>query len=129
VLKYSSAVVQGWRVDPDRVVGVLAGIDDDGAKLASTPKRADELYLAHASLRVDGRATVAHAWGGFLEERRRVPGALIGVLASSAEALTEATVAVVSGDELMAADFEGAEASALERWGIDSILAYGGGSF
>lgn len=124
-------MTDGWSVDPDRVVGVLAGIDDEGTELARAAASIDELVYARATLSVDGRTALSNAWGAFLEERRLVPGTLMHTLAASAAALTEATVAVVAGDEQMAADGRAAsvaaEATALDEWGIDSPDAYGNG--
>lgn len=120
-------MAETWRVDPDRVVGVLAGIDDDGVELARSVGRVEELLYSRSSLSVDGRTALANAWSAFIDERRLVPGTLMHVLASSAQALTEATVAVVAGDEQMASDGREATARALDEWGIDSATAYGEG--
>ncbi|MFE7844389.1 DUF6507 family protein [Microbacterium sp. NPDC057407] len=121
--------MDGWRVDPDRVVGILAGIDDAGSVLTRAAKDVDALYPAPVSLALDERTSVATAWTDFFEDRRAVPGKLIHVLSSSATALSEATVAVIAGDERMAADAAVAERQAFDRWGLDSSVAYGNGMF
>lgn len=117
----------GWSVDPDRVVGVLAGVDDNGSGLASALKQADELAFSASSLSVDGRTTLSNAWAAFIDERRMVPGKLMHVLASSARSVSEATVAVVAGDAEMESNARTAEERALTEWGIESMDAYGGG--
>ena len=117
----------GWSVDPDRVVGVLAGVDDEGVQLAAAAASLDEAVYAGGGLSADGRTVLSNAWQAFLDERRLVPGQLMHVLAASAQSVTEATVAVVTGDERMASDSRTAEATALDEWGIDSAAAYGDG--
>jgi hypothetical protein len=122
--------MSGWRVDPDRVIGVLADIDDDGADLAQAGTDVQNLaWEGGAGLKADGRTTVANAWTAFLEDRSLVPGKLTHVLSSAAAAVTEATVSVVSGDEEMAGNGRDAEALALERWGIEPPAAYQSGPF
>jgi hypothetical protein len=117
--------MSGWRVDPDRVVGILAGVDDEGARLAQAVTDTDALAWNHAAtLSVDGRTAVLHAWQAFFDDRRLVPGKLIHVVTRAASAVTEATTAVVAGDETMAGDSRRAEEYALENWGIDSPWAY-----
>lgn len=120
--------MEGWRVDPDLVVGILAGIDDEGVDLALAAVSMNELaFEGGAGLKVDGRTTLANAWNAFLDDRRLVPGKLIHVLSSSAQSVTDATVSIVTGDEQMAGDGRDAETYALAEWGIDSSDAYGNG--
>lgn len=115
----------GWSVDPDRVVGVLSAIDGDGGNLTLAVAEADSLiWDGGPQLQADGRTTLSNAWNYFLENRRDVPGKLIHVISSSAEAVTAATTAVVSGDEQMSSSAREAEAFALEEWGIDEVWAY-----
>lgn len=119
-----------WRVDPDRVIGVLAGIDDDGIALTQAVTDVQSLaWEGGAGLKADGRTTVANAWNTFLDDRMLVPGKLIHVLSAAAVAVTSATTAVVAGDEQMAGDARNAEALALERWGIEPAAAYQGELF
>jgi len=120
-------VTDGWSVDPDRVMGVLAGVDDAGASLEGAGKAMDELSFSASSLSVDGRTMVSNAWASFVGERRLVPGKLMHVLASSARSVTEATVAVVAGDAEMETNAATAEERARVEWGIESDVAYGGG--
>ncbi|MDW4574012.1 hypothetical protein R8Z57_14625 [Microbacterium sp. M3] len=120
-------MTDSWSVDPDRVIGVLAGVDDEGVELAEAAAAMDRLAASGATLSVDGRTTLSQAWEAFLDERRLVPGKLMHTLAMSAQALTEATTAVVAGDARMMSDGRDAEARALDEWGIDSPNAYGGG--
>ena len=114
----------GWSVDPDRVAGVLAGIDDEGVHLATAAASLDEAVYAGAGLSADGRTVLSNAWQAFLDERRLVPGQLMHVLAASAQSVTEATVARWTKK---ASDGRAAEATALDEWGIDSAAAYGNG--
>lgn len=122
--------MDGWRVDPDRVIGVLAGVDDEGAGLARAATDIDALAArGSAGLNPDGRTAVANAWQNFIDERRLVPGKLVHVLTSSARAVGEATVAVVAGDERMASDTRQVGQYALEQWGIETELAYMSGVY
>ncbi|KTR94348.1 hypothetical protein NS220_09390 [Microbacterium testaceum] len=123
------AIVGDYRVDPDRVIGVLASVDDAGAGIADAISGIDALALEGGSLSVDGRRTLSAAWGDFLEERRLVPGKLAHIVASSATAVTEATTAVVAGDVEMSVTAGEAESRALDDWGIDSLDAYTSGVY
>ncbi|WP_230007813.1 DUF6507 family protein [Microbacterium sp. Bi128] len=114
-----------YRVDPDRVIGVLAGADDAGAGIARAITDIEDLAMDGQSLMADGRRTLASAWGDLLEERRSVPGKLAHTVAAAASAVSEATTAVVTGDLDMSVSSREAEARALDQWGIDSPLAYG----
>lgn len=117
--------MSGWRVDPDRVIGILAGIDDEGVHLEQAVTDTDALAWENdAALSVDGRTRLLHAWQAFFDDRRLVPGKLIHVVTRSASAVTGATTAVVAGDDTMAGDTRQSEQHALDSWGIDSVLAY-----
>ncbi|WP_278101664.1 DUF6507 family protein [Microbacterium proteolyticum] len=119
------AIVEDYRVDPDRVIGVLASVDDAGAGIARAITDMDDLAMDGHSLVVDGRRTLASAWGDLLEERRSVPGKLAHTVAAAAAGVVEATTAVVAGDLDMSVSSREAESRALDEWGIDSPLAYG----
>ena len=114
-----------WGVDPDRVVGILAGVDVEGETLCRAFRDMDTLSSESTSgLAPDGRTSVESAWKDFLSERHRVPGILLRALSRAAGSLTKATDAVVTGDEQMATTMRSTEVNAFERWGIDSADAY-----
>lgn len=48
------AIVEDYRVDPDRVIGVLASVDDAGAGIARAITDMDDLAMDGQSLVVDG---------------------------------------------------------------------------
>ncbi|MDI9890392.1 hypothetical protein [Microbacterium sp. IEGM 1404] len=121
------AIVGDYRVDPDRVIGVLAGVDDAGAGIARAIDETETLALEGLNLVVDGRRTLASAWSDFLDERRYVPGKLANIVAASASAVSEATTAVVTGDVDMSFTTAEAESRAVDEWGIDSSVSYGRG--
>jgi len=118
------AIVGDYRVDPDRVIGVLAGVDDGGAGIADAIAEIDALASDGALLSVDGRRALSAAWSDFLEERRLVPGKLAYAVAAAASAVSEATTAVVTGDVEMSVTAGEAESRAWGEWGIDSPDAY-----
>lgn len=109
-----------YRVDPDRVIGVLAGVDDAGAELTTAIAGMNDAAVDGAHLVVDGRRTLFAGWWGFLEERRSVPGRLARAVASAAAAVNAATVAVVTGDVNMMLSTRDAEARAQDEWGFPS---------
>lgn len=121
------AIVSDYRVDPDRVIGVLAGVDDAGAGIAQAIIDMENLALEGQSLVTDGRRTLASAWSDLLDERRYVPGTLAHVVAAAASAVSEATNAVVAGDVDMSVSTAEAESRALDEWGIDSSVSYAQG--
>lgn len=95
----------GYRVDPDGVLGLVAGLDDLGADFESAYRGIDDAATSGpSSLTVEGRMVVAKAWRTFMEDRRVVPGAVMYSISSSAQAVGDATVAIVAGDEQMAHD-------------------------
>lgn len=122
-------MTDGWSVDADRVLGILAGVDDAGSGLADAANGMDEMLYSASSLSVDGRTAVSNAWADFISERRLVPGKLMHLLASSANSVTEATVAVVAGDAEMETNAIAAEERARVEWGIESVAAYTGGPY
>lgn len=94
-----------YRVDPDGVLGLLAGLDELGGSFESAHREIDQAAAeGTAALTVDGRTTVASAWRTFMEDRRMVPGAIMYSINSSARAVGGATVAIITGDEQMARD-------------------------
>lgn len=121
------AIVSDYRVDPDRVIGVLAGVDDAGAGIAQAIIDMENLALEGQSLVTDGRRTLGSAWSDLLDERRYVPGTLAHVVAAAASAVSEATNAVVAGDVDMSVSTAEAESRALDEWGIDSSVSYAQG--
>lgn len=121
------AIVRDYRVDPDRVIGVLAGVDDAGAGISQAIDDMDSLALEGQTLVVDGRRTLASAWSDLLDERRHVPGKLAHIVAAAASSVSEATTAVVTGDVDMSVTTAEAESRAMDEWGIDSLVAYGQG--
>lgn len=65
------AAVSGWRVDPARVPGVLAGVDEDGARLEQVVDATDEMVSnGLSSPQLDRGTAVASAWQDFFDERR-----------------------------------------------------------
>lgn len=122
---------EGWRVDPDGVAGVLAGVDDTASRFE---KSRDEIEKAAfeggGTLVADGRRSLASAWEAFLEERRLVPGKIMYAVNTAARAVEEATVVVVTGDEQMERDLQASESMALPDWAQGALgplgLAHGG---
>ncbi|MBM3716201.1 MAG: hypothetical protein FJW64_10820 [Actinobacteria bacterium] len=105
-----------YRVDPDRVIGVLAGVDDVGAEMAPAISGMTDAALDGDGLVVDGRRTLLAGWWAFLEDRRSVPGRLARVVAAAASAVSTATAAIVSGDVDMAVNATDAETRAVREW-------------
>jgi hypothetical protein len=94
-----------YRVDPDGVLGLLAGLDELGGAFESAHREIDGAAAdGPTSLTVDGRTAVVGAWRTFMQDRRTVPGAIMFSISSSAQAVGDATVAIITGDEQMAAD-------------------------
>lgn len=127
IVTMKGAIVSDYRVDPDRVIGVLAGVDDAGAGISQAIDDMDSLVVEGQSLVVDGRRTLASAWSDLLDERRYVPGKLAHIVASAASSVSEATTAVVTGDVDMSVTTAEAESRAMDEWGIDSSVSYGQG--
>ncbi|GAB3630799.1 hypothetical protein GCM10027421_01520 [Microbacterium shaanxiense] len=114
-----------WRVDPDGVLGVLAGIDDLGPQFESAYTGIDDAATnGRAALTADGRTVLSSAWEAFMSQRRLVPGKLMHSVSGSAAAVGEATVAIVAGDEQMADNVSTAEKHAEDAWGIAPYAAY-----
>lgn len=114
-----------WRVDPDGVLGVLAGIDDLGPQFESAYTGIDDAASSGgAALTADGRTVLSSAWESFMSQRRLVPGKLMHSVSGSAAAVGEATVAIVAGDEQMADNVTAAERHAEDAWGIAPRAAY-----
>lgn len=113
-----------WRVDPDRVLGILAGIDEDGARLVTASDEAREIAASSSSLQVDGRSVMSSAWSTFWAERQSVPGKMVTVIGRAAEGVSAATVDIIAGDTNMAQTEEEAAAHALDAWGIHQMGDY-----
>lgn len=115
----------GWRVDPDGVAGVLADLDDAGSQFEkSRVQIEDAAFTGGDALAADGRTALTSAWSTFMEDRRLVPGKIMYAINAAAQAVSEATVAVVAGDEEMAGSLQTAERNAESEWGIAPERAY-----
>lgn len=114
-----------YRVDADGVLGILAGLDDLGDEFEKAARDIDEVADDGATaLAVDDRTVMSRAWTAFMDERRSVPGKIIHTINVSSQAVSEATLAIVAGDEQMATDTEAAQDHAEDAWGIAPSLAY-----
>lgn len=114
-----------WRVDPDGVLGVLAGVDEQGLELVSAHDALDAAAADGGStLSIDGRTTLSQAWDEFMSSRRLIPGKLMYVLKNSSAAVSDATVAVVTGDDQMSDDLSSAQQHAQDAWNIAPEHAY-----
>ncbi|MFJ2367747.1 DUF6507 family protein [Microbacterium sp. NPDC087665] len=113
-----------WRVDPDGVLGVLAGIDDLGPDFESVQTGISEAAMAASTLSVDGRTALSSAWEAFMEMRSLVPGKIMHSVRVAASGVGSATTAIVAGDEEMAADTQAAQSRAEDAWGIALPSAY-----
>ncbi|MFJ4254558.1 DUF6507 family protein [Microbacterium sp. NPDC090003] len=112
---------EGWRVDPDGVAGVLTGVDDTASRFEQSREEIEEAaFEGGGTLIADGRTTLSSAWEVFLEDRRLVPGKIMYAINAAAGAVSEATVAVVAGDEQMAGEMRAAAQRAEDAWGIGS---------
>ena len=116
--------MRDWNVDPDGVLGVLAGVDDQGPAFQSAHDDFDGLSSSGGSLVVDGRDVLAQAWETFASDRRLVPGKLMHAVRSAAGAVSAATIAIVAGDDEMAEDQYAAGQYAEQEWGIAPAAAY-----
>ncbi|MGO2750184.1 MAG: DUF6507 family protein [Pseudoclavibacter sp.] len=115
-----------WRVDPDGVMGVLAGLDELGASFEAASTAAADAASGSSSLVVDARPVMSEAWSSFMTERSTVPGKVMFSVCDAAQSLAEATSAVVAGAELMSAETTAASAHAFDAWGIAVPSAYAG---
>ncbi|KJQ53397.1 DUF6507 family protein [Microbacterium sp. SA39] len=114
-----------WRVDPDGVAGVLAGIDDLGLDFEKVHSEIDDAASAGESvLSIDGRTALSHAWSSFMSDRRLVPGKVMYAISAAAQGVGAATVAIIAGDVEMAGNVEAAERYAEDAWGIAPRGAY-----
>jgi hypothetical protein len=113
-----------WRVDPDGVLGVLAGIDDLGPDFESAQNGISEAASAASTLSVDGRTVLSSAWAAFMESRSLVPGKIMHEVSAAASGVGAATTAIIAGDEEMAADTQAAQSRAEDAWGIALPSAY-----
>lgn len=114
-----------YRVDADGVLGILAGLDDLGDEFEKAVRDIDEVADdGTTALAIDDRTVMSRAWTAFMDERRSVPGKVIHTINVSSQAVSEATLAIVAGDEQMATDTEAAQEHAEDAWGIAPSLAY-----
>ncbi|MFK0403250.1 DUF6507 family protein [Microbacterium sp. NPDC090225] len=117
---------EGWRVDPDGVAGVLAGVDDTASRFEKSRDEIEEAAFEGAeTLIADGRTALSSAWEVFLEDRRLVPGKIMYAINAAAGAVSDATVAVITGDEQMAGEMRTAAQQAEDAWGISPPPAAG----
>lgn len=117
---------EGWRVDPDGVAGVLAGVDDTASRFEKSRDEIEEAaFEGGETLIADGRTALSSAWEVFLEDRRLVPGKIMYAINAAAGAVSEATVSVVAGDEQMAGEMRAAAQRAEDAWGISPPPAAG----
>lgn len=107
-----------WSVDPDGVLGVLAGVDDLGPDFESAQSQISAAAMSASTLSVDGRSVLSRAWDTFMESRALVPGKIMYSLNAAASGVGSAMIAVVVGDEQMVTDTQAAEARAEDAWGI-----------
>lgn len=113
-----------WRVDPDGVVGVLAGIDDLGPDFEAVQRGIRDAASTASALSVDGRAVMSGAWDAFMESRSLVPGKIMHEVAAAASGVGAATAAIIAGDEEMAVGTHAAQSHAEDAWGIAPLSAY-----
>lgn len=114
-----------YRVDADGVLGILAGLDDLGDEFEKAVRDIDEVADdGTTALAIDDRTVMSRAWTAFMDERRSVPGKVIHTINVSSQAVSDATLAIVAGDEQMATDTEAAQEHAEDAWGIAPSLAY-----
>lgn len=116
-----------WRVAPDGVLGVLAGLDDLGPDFESVHTGIRDAALAAPTLSVDGRTLLSNAWDAFMESRSLVPGKIMYTIGAAAAGVGAATTALIAGDEEMSADTQAAQARAETEWGIAVAAAYSTG--
>jgi hypothetical protein len=99
-------MTDGWAVAPDQVAGVLAAVDREGEPLAGAVKVSEELLARKADLSAGGRTVLSDAWADFMDLRMLVPGKVIELVMSSAQAIVDGTAAIAAGDEAMAAEWQ-----------------------
>ena len=112
-----------WRVDPDGVVGVLAGVDELGPEFESAQTSITDAAGAASALSVDGRTTLSNAWVSFMHSRALVPGKILHSVSDAASRLSRATVAITTGDDEMTTTTQAAQ-HAQDAWGLDIAGAY-----
>ena len=114
--------MEEWDVDPDGVLGVLAGLDQLGPAFESAQTEATALRGdGTAALSADGRTVVSDAWARLMDRRALVPGKLMFVLSRASAGVGDATVEIVLGDEEMARTAAEAERHAEDSWGIPPL--------
>lgn len=114
-----------YRVDPDGVLGILAGLDDLGDEFEKSVRDVEEVADDGATaLAIDDRTVMSRAWTAFMDERRSVPGKIIHTINVSSQAVTEATLTIVAGDEQVAHDTTRAQSESQNPWGIAPSYAY-----
>ncbi|MGN7966204.1 MULTISPECIES: DUF6507 family protein [Microbacterium] len=112
-----------WSVDAEGVLGVVTGVDTAGPDCEKAHRDITDAADSGATLSVGGRTVLSAAWETFIEDRALVPGKIMHTIAAAAGALSEATSALVAGDEQMSLDINAAQRTA-ESWGIAPPRAY-----
>lgn len=113
-----------WRVDPDGVMGVVAGLDELGPAFEASLTATQDAGSCASLLSIDGRTTLSDEWASFMAERSSVPGKVMFAVCDAARSLGEAVSAVVAGAEDMSANSDAASARAYDEWNIASPSAY-----
>ncbi|MFF7294064.1 DUF6507 family protein [Microbacterium sp. NPDC008134] len=112
-----------WNVDADGVLALLTSIDTVGPDFERAHRDITDAAESGAALAAGGRTVVKTAWTTFIEDRSLVPGKIMHEVAAAASAVSEATAALVAGDEQMSLDTTAAQSRA-ESWGIAPTEAY-----
>lgn len=114
-----------YRVDPDGVLGILAGLDDLGDEFEKAGRDVEQVADDGATaLAIDDRTVMSRAWNTFMDDRRSVPGKIMHTINVSAQAVGEATLEIVTGDVQMATDTTQAQGGIQNPWGIAPSYAY-----
>ncbi|MFK0403220.1 DUF6507 family protein [Microbacterium sp. NPDC090225] len=112
-----------WTVDADGVLALLTSIDTAGPDFERAHRDVTDAAESGTTLSVGGRTVVKTAWTTFIEDRALVPGKIMHEVAAAASAMSEATAALVAGDEQVSLDTRAAQSRA-EGWGIAPVEAY-----
>lgn len=111
-------MVDGWSVAPDQVAGVLAAVERAGEPLAGAVSVSGELLARKSDLVAGGRTVLSDAWSAFLDLRVLIPGKVIEVITSSAQAVVTGAAIIAAGDEEMAAQWRTRNALLFEAWAV-----------
>jgi hypothetical protein len=115
--------MDGWNVDADGVLALLTSIDAVGPDFERSHRDVTDAAESSATLVAGGRTVLKTAWTTFIEDRSLVPGKIMHEVAAAASAASEATAALVAGDEQISLDTRAAQSRA-ESWGIAPVEAY-----